>query len=166
MSTVAYGSLTARRKLSEGDTRRNSPPGIGVWADSFTALVPAEVLVFHEFMLPLFADGTEIISQGWALICLVGVFVLSLLFYGVGILLQAKKAILKGPDVWRIGLVWGALVCWILTQQPSALDAFFDPPMKWVYFGVPFAAIVLGLFAGLRGAYGAEDASNDAFEVR
>jgi hypothetical protein len=167
MSTVAYGALTARRKLSEGDTRKQKPPGIGGWADSFTALVPAEVLVLHEYMVPLFWDGTEIISQAWALICLLVVLVMSVVFYVSGMWLQASK-IFKVTDVGRLLLVWLALGCWMLTQQPSALDAFWVPPWQLRYLGVPLIAILLGVFAGILGAEGAEKASPSAmgFEAR
>jgi len=165
VSTVAYGALTARRKLSDGNTKQLNPPGIGVWADSFTALVPAEVLVLHEYMVPLFADGTEIISRAWALICLLVVFVMSVVFYVSGMWLQATR-IFKATDVGRLVLVWLALGCWMLTQQPSALDAFWVPPGGLRYIGVPIIAILLGLGAGILGADGAAKASPSDFEAR
>ena len=165
MSTVAYGALTARRKLSEGDTKKSNPPGIGIWADSFTALVPAEVLVLHEYMVPLFADGTEITSRAWAVICLLILVVMSVVCYLPGLWLQAKR-IFKGTDVGRLVLVWLALVCWMLTQQPSALDAIWVPPNELRYIGVPVVAILLGLCAGILGANGAEEAPPRNFQAR
>ena len=166
MSTVAYGALTARRKLSpQGTTKQSNPPGIGAWADSFTALVPAEVLVLHEYMVPLFADGTKITSREWALFCLLVLLVMSVVFYLAGIWLQGKR-IFKVTDVGRLALVWLALVCWMLTQQPSALDAFWVPPNALRYVGVPLFAILLGLGAGILGANGADEASPSNFEAR
>jgi hypothetical protein len=168
MSTVAYGALTARRKLSPaGTTKQLNPPGIGVWADSFTALVPAEVLVLHEYLVPLFAEGTEITSPAWALFTLLVVFGMSVVFYVAGMLLQAKR-IFKVTDVGRLFLVWLALVCWMLTQQPSALDAIYVPSNTLRYVGVPIVAILLGLGAGILGANGADEASPDTnnFEAR
>jgi hypothetical protein len=165
MSTVAYGALTARRKLSEGDTKRGKPPAIGIWADSFTALVPAEVLLLHEYLLLYFADGTEITSVAWARICLGLVFFLSLVFYVAGMWIQAKR-IFKLGDVGRLFLVWLALVCWMLTQQPSALDAFWVPPSEVRYIGVPLLAILLGLGAGILGANRADEAPPSNFEAR
>src|SRR5215208_7295868 len=61
MSTMAYGAVTGRRKRSPSgktkgtatDPKENWPPGLETWVDSFTALVPGEVLVLHGVALYL-----------------------------------------------------------------------------------------------------------------
>ena len=62
MSTFAYAALTARREEATPGTSANrnavdpantkaGKPGVGVWVDASAALVPAEVLGLHAFLI-------------------------------------------------------------------------------------------------------------------
>jgi hypothetical protein len=81
-----------------------------VWADSFAALVPGEVLVFHAYAVQWVTDGTEITKPVGAVAILCISLVLCVALYIGGLYLQGKK-MFGGWDVFRIIIVLLAFGC-------------------------------------------------------
>jgi hypothetical protein len=127
MSTMAYGAVTGRRKRSPSgktkgtatDPKENWPPGLETWVDSFTALVPGEVLVLHGVALYLWTDGTKITNKWWLFGSFFGLVAACVLFYFLGQGWGARDRY----DVGRVGVTVAAFLGWSLAQKPSALDA-------------------------------------------
>jgi hypothetical protein len=127
---------------------------ISRWVDAAAALVPAEVLAIHAFVVSI---GTETTGTGkdavtkfthadgvmWSFYAML---VLCLLFYLAG----AKSFNWRG-DFVRILIPAGAFVGWTMIQPNTAFDALgFDLDTE---FGRPviavFLIVVLGILAGL-----------------
>src|SRR4051794_7364855 len=52
MSTLAYGALTRKREEAAPDqSTTTAPPGVKTYVDALTALVPAEILALHAFII-------------------------------------------------------------------------------------------------------------------
>ena len=60
MSTYLYGAMQKKRKQAEkGTSKEEEPPGISTYLDMLAALVPAEMLALHTFLLGLFTKSRE-----------------------------------------------------------------------------------------------------------
>lgn len=166
MSTVAYGALTRRRKRSPSGTTRGTtkeaeqdyPPGLGIWTDTFAALVPGEVLVIHAWILPSYAQGTVITNADglakwfWVLLGL------CIVFYAVGQIIDSGFRGFDGWDLLGIVATLAAFVAWMMVQTPSALDAVLDLSAPTKHSLVPIVGAVVGTLAALARAYYADQA--------
>lgn len=154
MSTIAYARLTNIR--DDADPKRKpeeTKPGVGSYVDTVAALVPAEVLTLHAFLLSFTtetktdADGmvaTVITEPGtlgnsfWALI------VLSIILY----LLARGKAHVNKFDWIRLAVPPLAFIAWTMLQKATAFDAAFPqmPAAPRTAVAV-FGAVLLGAIA-------------------
>lgn len=159
VSTLAYGALTRKREAaSAGTSTTTAPPAVKTYVDALTALVPAEVLALHAFII----DGTTetkknaagesvttITDPGtlkWVFWVLLGVTVV---FY-----LGAHKR--RYWDVWDVPRALvppAAFVLWMILQKTTAFDAVWPdalPGGARQAIGA-IGAVVLGLIAGRLG---------------
>jgi hypothetical protein len=171
MSTLAYGALTRKRKQaprgkSKGaadDPKNDWPPALKPWVDTLTALVPAEALVAHAYVMNGYRDG--ILGASWIqiafwvlpIVCVVAYFIGERRTHGFEGTLGLGG--LNGWDVIRGFVVpLGAYYGWMLAQNRSILDLYC--PVSVVcpvtetkrYLVVPLMALILGYIAGWPGA--------------
>ena len=60
MSTLLYGAMQRKRKdATPGTSKSGQPPGVNTYLDALAALVPAEMLALHTFLLGLFTKTSE-----------------------------------------------------------------------------------------------------------
>jgi len=153
MSSMVYGALTGRRKRSpENKTTKEKAPGLGLWVDSFAAVVPAEVLVLHAYVLKACTDGTQITHKGALALSFYALLIACAVFYCLGQWSQGKwriqdSAVWDRWDVPRLFIVELAFFGWMMAQKPSALDAAW-PMMPDILkiIGLPFLAVFVGAF--------------------
>jgi hypothetical protein len=185
MSTFAYAQLTNARELAiPGTSSTTSSPGINTYIDAFTALVPAEVLTLHAFIISattqtcsLATAGTKAVANS-ACAAVAGnaasgttttvlpqaIGTLSASFWGLVVLSVALYAVpryLGGKwdnfDWIRALIAPLAFVGWTMLQRATAFDAAFpevDPVGRTV------AALFLG--AVLGGVTAAQASKADA----
>jgi hypothetical protein len=132
MSTVAYGALTEARKTTPAGTV-NREAGLGTYIDILAALVPAEVIAAHAFILTL-ATKTVKDAKGHSAVtitqkgALTGTFwallVLSVLLFFAGRWLKGGgKPFDWRWDILRLLIPPAAFVAWTMIQKNTAFDA-------------------------------------------
>ncbi len=141
MSTLAYATITARREkappgtsMTPGAVAPGAPgaataggPGIGAWIDAATALVPAEVLAVHAFLIQQVTSTTQD-AAGHPVATISSVGNAQVLFW---VLLALSAAIyvaahVKSWDRWdfvRMLIPAAAFVLWSTLQNGTAFDA-------------------------------------------
>jgi hypothetical protein len=178
MSALAYGALTRKREeAAPGTSTKEGQPGLGTYVDALAALVPAEVLAAHAFILTFTTttvtaeDGTKSTSitspdtlkwVWWAL------FVVPAILYALG-------HFARNWDRWdwlRMLIPSAAFAGWSMGTQTSAFDAVSDWSAATRYAIVVIGALVLGAVAGALGGkasdkpVGAAALSTDATQRR
>jgi len=163
MSTLAYGALTRKREEADpGTSKSREAPGLKPYIDALTALVPAEVLVFHAAMLPLMT-ATKTNKAGEAVTTITHPGQLSAVFW-IGIILSIAFYVVGHTrvqwDTWdyiRMLVPAVAFVGWTVGQKSTAFDAVW-PGLDDVSRSLAAAviAIVLGLFSGTVSAEAAD----------
>ena len=172
MSTLAYAVLTDRRKKSPEGTSFKAfaeveppaeagQPGAGMWIDVLAALVPAEVLAAHAFLIgfttktekgPDGKDVTTITEPTTLKWIFVGLVVTSLLLYVIGHV--------GSWDVWdwlRMLIAPVAFVAWTMLQKSTAFDAVAP---DWSIATRSAVAVIVALIFGAlarRLAYKADE---------
>lgn len=131
MATLAYAIRTEQREDSpSGTSESTGKPGSSTWIDAMAALVPAEVLAAHAFILTLTTkttdtpgdeDVTTITDPG----LLKGVF-WALLALAAALYVIKKIKSFHGWDYARAVLPAAAFVLWSMLTPSSAFDAQFD----------------------------------------
>lgn len=149
MSTIAYAQLTKRREASTpGTSSTQAPPGVSSYIDTVAALVPAEILTLHAFILSFTTqqqviDGVSstIISEPGTLRgCFYGLLVLNVIFF-----VLAKLPKWDRFDAWRCLIPPLAFVAWTMLQKSTAFDAVCpDLPMAPRSGIAVFLAVLLG----------------------
>src|SRR5215210_2561888 len=103
MSTTAYGALTRKRKQApKGKSKggeENWPPALEPWVDTLTALVPAEALVAHAYVMDGYRDG--ILGATWIHIAFYGLPIVCVGAYIIGERRDhGFEGVLGGLDGW------------------------------------------------------------------
>jgi lysylphosphatidylglycerol synthetase-like protein (DUF2156 family) len=147
MSTIAFGILTTKReKLNSIGMLANGEPPVSKYVDALAALVPAEVLALHAFIIALTTstekDVTKIIAKDQLEFAFYVCTALSILMY---VLSRMKEWDWK-LDVIRALVPAASFVAWTMIQRTTAFDAAF-PEMDLIWRSVVAAilAVVLGL---------------------
>jgi hypothetical protein len=163
MSTLAYATITARREAAPPGTSMTpgavapggAPavgPGVGAWIDAATALVPAEVLAVHAFLIQQVTSTTKD-AAGHTVVTISSVGNAQLLFW---ILLALSSAIYVGAHVkswdrgWdfvRMLIPAAAFVLWSALQNGTAFDAVASWSEFTRYLVGVIGVIVLGYAA-------------------
>lgn len=130
MSSLAYGTLT--RKREEATPRSSSSsesPGFFPYVDAFSALVPAEVIIALQTLLPYVSESTESISSmtltitdasalKFGVVCLAAV---SSLLYVVGRLRGGPR--FNRYDIPRAAIPPAAFCGWLLLEHPEVISS-------------------------------------------
>lgn len=127
MSTLMYAAMTAKREEARPNTSTTETPGVGVYVDALSALVPAEVLAAHAAILTFTTQNsteggkttvtvTEPRTLWWTFWALT-VISMAIYFAGLG------KTNWDRWDWGRILLPAAAFVGWTMLQKGSAFDA-------------------------------------------
>jgi hypothetical protein len=150
MSTIAYAAMTQKREDALPGTRDSArAPATGPYLDVLLALVPAEVLALHAYLLGLVttdggrAEATKISDPDalkyffWGLV-------------GASVILYVAKHV-GSWDRWdwlRMIIPPLAFIGWTMAQPTSAFDAVGDEWTGAARYGVAaFAAIMLAAVA-------------------
>jgi hypothetical protein len=160
MSTLAYGAITRKREEAAQDTSTTTEaPALKTYVDALAALVPAEILGLHAFILQGTTETKTVKGQSvttitdpqtlrwtfWVLI------VLSIVLY----LGAHQRANWDGLDILRAAIPPVAFVLWLIMQKTSAFDAIW-PHAFAGHDGARLAigaigAVALGILAGRLG---------------
>jgi hypothetical protein len=159
MSTFAYGALTRKREESAPGTSTTGDaqgkPGIGTYADTLAALVPAEVLAAHAFVLTFTTktmkgiggkETTTVTDMGtlkWVWYALVAVTVL---LYVLG---HGKRW--DRWDLLRVLIPPAAFAGWTMAQQVSAFTAVASWSTNTRYALVAVGTVALAAAAATLG---------------
>ena len=159
MSTLAYGALTETRKQAPSGTSTRTQPGLGTYVDIFTALVPAEVLAAHAFILTLATKTTKaahgksavVITQKTALQATFWVLLVmsAALFFAGRWLKGGQKRFDWRWDVVRLLIPPAAFLGWTMIQKNTAFDAVFSWRGDGRAIAAVLGALVLSFVAGL-----------------
>jgi hypothetical protein len=154
MSSTVYGAISRKRDEAAADTSKTAqPPAISTYADTLTALVPAEVLAVYEGVLVSLTIRSEE-NQAGALemtitnptLLLIGSLVLvfvSIAFYWAG---QQFKGWGQPINWVRMLMPPIAFIIWMVLQTPSAFDVLWpNVDQGWRVFGAVIGALLLGL---------------------
>jgi hypothetical protein len=164
MSSTAYGALSRKRKQSPRGKSKgvdNWPPALKPWVDTITALVPAEALVAHAYVMDGYRDGH--LGMPWIKVAFYVLPIVCIVAYFIGERSNhGFEGLLGGLDGWDFvrGVVVpvGAYFGWMLAQYKSLLALYcpvlFICPVTEAkrYLLVPVIAIILGFIAGWPGA--------------
>ena len=161
MSSLAYGALTRKRaEAPKGMSTATAPPGVKTYVDALAALVPAEVLALHAFMVEVTTDTKKI--GGRSVTAITDPGALKATFWvciAIAILLFAFGRAGTRPDRWR-GLDFAravvpavAFVLWCILQKSTAWDAISPDTLSEGTRALIGAAgaIVVGAFAAWMG---------------
>jgi hypothetical protein len=162
MSSFVYGAVTRKREEAPKDaSTTTSPPGVRTYVDTLTAIVPAEVLVLHAFMVEQATTTSKVngkavttIEDAAALEATFWVCILlSMLVFVMG-RLAAKKGRWERSDWIRMGIPPVAFVLWTILQKSTAWDAVSPDSISEAGRALIGAtgAIVLGSLAAALGA--------------
>ena len=131
MSSLAYGAVTRKRaEAPAGASTKTAPPGVKTYADALAAIVPAEVLGLHAFIVELATetkkvDGkavTTITDPGTLQVTFVVCIILSIVLFVAG-RLTANKGKWEKWDYVRALIPAVAFVLWAILQKSTAWDA-------------------------------------------
>jgi len=161
MSSVAYGAITRKRDEAPRKKSTNeAPPRLNTYVDGLAALVPAEVLGIHAFMLEATTETKKVsgkavttITDPGALKATFGFRIaLSILLFVAGRLRQ-KKGDWEKSDYLRALIPAGAFVLWVIVQKSTAWDAVSPDSLSEGMRALVGAAgaIVLGIIATALG---------------
>lgn len=157
MSTLAYGAVCRKRaEATQDQSTTTEPPGVKTYVDALAALVPAEVLVLHAFMVELTTstkkaggvavttidDAATLKATFWVCIAL------SIVFF-----VAARRGAWKKLDVVRAVIPAAAFVLWTVVQKSTAWDAVSPDSLSEggrALIGAA-GALVLGLLAARLG---------------
>jgi hypothetical protein len=145
MSTLAYAQLTNLRDLAAPGTSSTTSPGVGTYADTLAALVPAEVLSVHALVISATTEmmdkGTVITDMPTLRLAFWGFLIVSVGFY---IIPRWYGGRLDKLDYLRVLIPPLAFVGWTMLQRTTAFDAAF-PSMTGTQRTVAglFLAVVL-----------------------
>jgi hypothetical protein len=159
MSTLAYGALTETRRQAQPGTSSTTTPGLGTYIDIFAALVPAEVLAAHAFILTL-ATSTEKDNAGHDVVVITERGALRATFWVLlvmsAVLFMVGRWLKQGgqPFDWRWDFVRilvppTAFFGWTLIQKNTAFDAISSWHGNERAIIAVLGALVLSLVAGL-----------------
>ena len=157
MSTLLYAALTANREAApRGMSEEDAPPGVKTYVDALAALVPAEALAIHAFVLGLTTDtdahGTTVYTDKTALKwSFWGIILLTIVLYVVRHSQGTRTRRWSRPDALRLLIPPAAFVGWAMLQQPSAFDAVWSVNLDRRYIVAAFVAIGLGILAAQLG---------------
>jgi hypothetical protein len=157
MSTLAYAQLTNMRDLAAPGTSSTTSPGVGTYADTLAALVPAEVLSVHALVISatteMMNNGTVITDMPTLRLAFWGFILVSIGFYIVPRWFGGR---LDRLDVIRVLIPPLAFVGWTMLQRTTAFDAAFPSvtPTQRTVAGL-FLAVVLAAAAAML-AYSAD----------
>jgi hypothetical protein len=157
MSTLAYAQLTNMRDLAAPGTSSTTSPGVGTYADTLAALVPAEVLSVHALVISatteMMNDGTVITDMPTLRLAFWGFILVSIGFYIVPRWFGGR---LDRLDVIRVLIPPLAFVGWTMLQRTTAFDAAIPSvtPTQRTVAGL-FLAVVLAAAAAML-AYSAD----------
>jgi len=124
MSTLAYQALTKRRDEAQPGTSDDTKPGVGKYVDALAALVPAEVLAAHAFVLTITTksdaseNATTTVTDPGSL--RVGFWLL--LVASACLYIFPKIRQLEPWDAVRVFIPPFAFAMWTVIQTPSAFD--------------------------------------------
>jgi hypothetical protein len=157
MSTLAYGAITRKRLAAPADQSTTiKPPGVRTYVDSLAALVPAEVLALHAFIVEIATKTTKV--DGEAVTTITDPTTLKAMFWvGIGLsaLLYTVGRLMSSGGSWQ-GWDWARLlippagfVLWTIVQKTTAWDALSPDSLSEGSRALIGAtgAIVLGLAA-------------------
>jgi hypothetical protein len=157
MSSLVYGAVTRKRdEAPQGASTKTAPPGVKTYVDALAALVPAEVLALHAFMLEATTETNKVRGKAVTTITdpdtLQATFWvcigLAVLLFVVGRLVSMKRNWEKS-DFARAALPAAAFVLWAILQKSTAWDAVSPDSLSEGMRALIGAAgaIVLGLAA-------------------
>ena len=159
MSTLAYGALTRKREEApSGTSTTDAAPGVKTYVDALTALVPAEILALHAFIISN-TTTTEKNDAGESVTTITDPQTLKWVFWALLILsvvlyLGAHQA--QYWDFWdlpRALIPPAAFVLWTILQKTSAFDAIWPDALSdggRVSIGA-IGAVALGVIAARLG---------------
>jgi hypothetical protein len=163
MSSFVYGAVTRKRVQAEsGASTGAQAPGVKTYLDTLAALVPAEVLAFHAFMVEESTDTKKVggkaittITDAGALkatffVC-IGLSIALFLFGRLGSSDPNKGW--KPSDYLRLAIPPLAFVLWTIVQKSTAWDAVAPDKLSEAYRALigGAGAVVLGGAAALLG---------------
>jgi len=151
MSTLAYQALTKRRDEAQPGTSDDTKPGVGKYVDALAALVPAEVLAAHAFILTITTESdpsenaTTTVTDPDSL--RLGFWLL--MIASACLYVFPKIRTLEAWDAVRLFIPPLAFAMWTLIQTPSA----FDPVnaalgLDWTIVLRQVVAVAVGLSLG------------------
>jgi hypothetical protein len=158
MSAALYGALTAKRKKTRGNTRKDVPPALGTSVDALVALVPADVLAAAAVLTPLSTNTTRT-SEDRFTVATVHHADLKLTFFLLVALGPAlylightkgfrDRSALGWLDIPRILIPALAFVGWTAALRPAALfDAAVSISDYHKAILIVIGALVLGTLA-------------------
>jgi hypothetical protein len=157
MSTLVYGAVTRKRdEAPQDESTGTAPPGVKTYVDALAALVPAEVLALHAFIVEISTDTVKV--KGKAVTTITDPSTLEAMFYvgiGLSVLLFAAGRISIAKITWepldwvRMLIPAAAFVGWTIVQKSTAWDAVSPDSLSdgtRALIGAA-GAIVLGLLA-------------------
>jgi hypothetical protein len=162
MSSLAYGALTRKRaEAPKGKSTETAPPGVKTYVDALAALVPAEVLALHAFMVEVTTDTKKVGDRAVTTITDPGALeatfwvciVIATLLFAVGRAV-AKPERWRGLDFARAAVPPAAFVLWCILQKSTAWDAISPDTLTEgtrTLIGAS-GAIVLGALVAWMGA--------------
>jgi len=154
MSTILYGALTEKRQEAmPGTSDSTSAPGLKNYLDGVAALVPAEVLGAHAFLVSITTETvndphgkavTTITEPGTLVFVFWALIVVAIALYAAGHGLKNWS----GMDYVRMLIPPAAFVLWTMLQRSTAFDAvgsgLADAPRTAI---AVIGAILLGTLA-------------------
>lgn len=161
MSSLVYGAMTRKRdEAPKNQSTKEAPPRAKTYVDGLAALVPAEVLAFHAFMLDATTETkkvggkavTTITDPGTLKVAFWVCIALSILLFAAGRLTQ-KKGEWERSDYLRALIPAAAFVLWVIVQKSTAWDAVSPDSLSEGMRALIGAAgaIVLGTLAAALG---------------
>jgi hypothetical protein len=161
LSTLVYGALTRKREEATAHKSTTaSPPGVKTYVDALTALVPAEVLALHAFMVEATTNTKKI--HGKAVTTVTDAGALEATFWvciGLSVLLFVTSRLIAAKGRWR-GWDYAralvppiAFVLWTIVQKSTAWDAVSPDSLTEATRALIGAsgAVVLGVAAAALG---------------
>lgn len=154
MSTLMYGTLTEKRQEAPpGTSDSTSAPGLKNYLDGVAALVPAEVLGAHAFLISITTETVNN-ARGEAVTTIVEPGTLVFVFWALIVVAIALYIAGHGLKNWvrldfvRMLIPPAAFVFWTMLQRSTAFDAvgsgMADAPRTAI---AVIGAILLGILA-------------------
>jgi len=161
MSIAGYAIVSGLRSEADEDVSvSTAPPGVGVYVDALSALVPAEVLIAHAAIMSKATTTTvkdeateEVVTTvvpspafGWIYLALI---VLSLILY---VSVRKARSTWANLDYFRMFLPPLAFIGWTMGERVTLFDATFPTFDGLARFGiVVVGALAIGAVASFLG---------------